>query len=196
MKRITRLLLFSAPLLVPTLLLAEEAEHAEAVPQHVPPFVWFHLLNLTILVFVLYRLMRKPFRDFLVKRQDTIREALEKAESARIDAERQNELYRQRLAGLSEEIATLRMQTETVSRAEADQLIASATSMAARIETDTQRLLKDELARARYQLRQEAIDLAIKLAEGLLAGRITESDQRRLAEEYLQRVGNTSTEIH
>ena len=154
------------------------------------------MFNLAVLVFILYRLLRKPLHEFLIKRQDTIREALEHAESARLEAERRNEQYQRRLTGLEQEIAAMRTQTETAAQAEGAQLIANAKMTVVRLEQDTQRLLKDELTRARYQLRQEAIELAMRLAEGLLAGRITEADQRRLAEEYLQRVSQSTTEIH
>lgn len=195
MKRIARPVMLIGLMLMPVLAMAQEHEHAEAVPTGISWYVWFHLVNLTILLIVLYRLLRQPLRDYLVRRQDTIREALERAENARKEAAHLSELYRARLAGLSEEIASLRIQAESSAKAESAQLIASAQAAASRIESDSQRLLKDELFRARYQLRQEAIELAIKLAESLLSSQTTDADQRRLAEDYLRRVGQ-STEIH
>ncbi len=188
-------LILQIPLLVASsTLLAEEGHHAEA-PHAVPQNVWFHFINLGILLFILFRLLRAPLRDYLVRRQDAIREALEKAESAKRTADEKLALYEKRIAQLDEEISTMRREVEVSVKEEANRLVAQSVAAATRLEADTLRLLNDELGRARYALRREAIDLAIQMAERLLKENMTDVDQRRLAEDYLQRVAQ-STEIH
>ncbi len=73
--------------------------------------------------------------------------------------------------------------------------LANAQATAARIQTDVKRLLEDELNRARHQLRRETVEIAFALAERLLRERVEAADQRRLAEEYLKQIVQ-STEVH
>jgi F-type H+-transporting ATPase subunit b len=194
MKRFFVSLWISLPLWSSAVLLASEegghSEHGGAI--EVPFNVWFQFVNLAILVYVLYRAARQPARDFFLKRADGIREALERSETARKEAEAKLKEYEVRMSGLEAEIRNFKEESEAATRAESERIIASANASATRLETDTRRLLNDELARARFQLRQEAIELAVQLAQQLMTQRMTDADQRRLAEDYLKRMSRTT----
>lgn len=185
--------------LLPTLLLASEgaehgAEHAEA-PHGPPMTVWFHLINFIILAAILYRQARRPIHEAIVRRSDSVREQLEKSERARKEAEAKAAELDARLQSLSSEINSMKEQAQVDAREEAARAVANAEAMATRMKADADKLLKDEVARARVQMRQEVIGLAIDLASRLLSEKVTQDDQKRLADEYLRQM-NQSREIH
>ncbi len=171
-------------------------EHGESAGPPHPNWMYLalHVVNLAILLYILYRFLRKPVKEYLMKRQDTMRDALESAEKARRDAEELKREYEKRLSELDHEISTFKASVEKKGREEAARVQANAKAMSERIQADMKRLLDDELTRARHQLRTETVEIAFALAERLLRQRVDESDQRRLAEEYLNHVVQ-STEI-
>ena len=57
--------------------------------------------------------------------------------------------------------------------------------LAAEVAEDLAREIADEGARARRAIRDEAVILAVQLAEGILAGQVQSGDQKRLADEFL-----------
>jgi F-type H+-transporting ATPase subunit b len=61
--------------------------------------------------------------------------------------------------------------------------------MAAKIEQEADAKAASAVARARTELRAEAARLAVELAEELLAKSVTAADQKRLIDEYMQKVG-------
>ncbi len=158
-------------------------------------YIAFHVINLTILFGIIYFFARRKVKDFLIRRQDALRDAIEQAEQAKREAEEMKREYERRLAELDGEVDALNREVEAKAREEAARIVANAEAMSERVRSDVQRLLDDELSRARHQLRSEAVELAFELAERLLRERIEESDQRRLAEDYLKHV-TQSTEIH
>jgi len=185
--------------LLPALLMASEgaehgAEHAEA-PHGPPMTVWFHPINFVILAVILVRQARRPIHDHIVRRSDTVREQLEKSEKARKEAEARASELDARLQALTGEIDAMKVQAAADVKEEAARLVANAEAMANRMKTDADKLLRDEVARARVQMRQEVIGLAIDLAARMLSEKVNQDDQRRLADEYLRQM-TQSKEIH
>lgn len=187
--------LCAIPGVMPTLLLASGgAEHAEA-PHGPPSFVWFHLINFVILAGFLFTKLRRPIFDHVLRRSDGIRDQLERADNARKEAEARAAELEVRLAGLTAELDTMIKQAEADAQLESQRLIANSEATAVRMKADAERLLKEEVTRARVQMRQEVITLAVELAERLLTEKITQTDQRRLADDYLRQMSQ-SKEMH
>ena len=182
-------------LLSPLTLSAAEhgVEGAGPEPQWI--YIVFHVINLCIALYIIYFYARKPLRDYLIRRQDSVRDVLEKAEAEKVAAEEMKMAYEARIAALDGEMAAFRQEVETKAREDASRILENAKAAVARTQQETQRLLNDELERSRQQLRRETVTLAIELAEKLLVQHINEADQQRLAPDYLKRVVQ-STEIN
>lgn len=192
----SKLVITAVLMLTPGLLLAGggEGEHAEA-PHGVPSHVWFHLINFSILAYFLFTKLRRPLRDHLIKRHDTIKEALERSEVLRQQAEARADELAKKLEGLNAEIDLMRAQAQADAEREAERLLANAEANVIRMKADADKLLQEEVNRASARMRQEVIDLALELASRMLKERITAQDQERLAGQYLEQMGR-STEIH
>ena len=68
-------------------------------------------------------------------------------------------------------------------------ILTSAKEMATKIEQEADSKAASAVARARLELRAEAARLAVELAEELLSKNVTAADQKRLVDEYMQKVG-------
>ncbi|HID98326.1 MAG TPA: ATP synthase F0 subunit B, partial [Thermodesulfobacteriaceae bacterium] len=72
--------------------------------------------------------------------------------------------------------------------AEKEKIISQAHEAAERIKAQAELYVEQELAKARAELRAEAADLAVKMAEELIVKNVTDQDHQKLISENLERV--------
>lgn len=169
----------------PLALLASSGEHHQEVPPSIPIHVWFHLLNLCILLYFLIKWARPAVSNYLIKRHDTIRDVLERSQKLEQAAVAKNLVYEERLKTIDQEILALKKQAEEDAKKESLQIVANAKKMADRILADSERMLKEELERARYQIKKESVELAVESARSVIVSKITPQDHEQIAEKYL-----------
>jgi F-type H+-transporting ATPase subunit b len=145
----------------------------------------FHLLNLLILVGVLVWFGRRPIAAFLRDRSLDIKKELEDSAAVEQEARSRYEELEQRLATFEDEVARMRTEADTVAASERERTLERAAEAATRIEKAAERTIRDETLRARRVLRQEAVELAVKLAEDTLRREVATSDRERLARDFL-----------
>ncbi len=130
-----------------------------------------------------------PMINALEKREADIRDALAKADQAKIEAEELSAKYEEQLQ---------------VGRKEAQQLVADSRSAAKKLqvdlEKDARRQADELLAGAREQISAErdralrdiqatVVDLSVEIAGKVLERNISTADNRKLADETLRRIG-------
>ena len=168
-------------LLLPSVAFAAGGEHG-GVPWDK---IALHAVNFVILVGGLYFVARTAINDAVRNRTLAIRNELDEAVRAKAQAQAQFDVLQARLDGFVAELATLRAEGVAESEREA-QYIAERTKRDVELtKSNTERIIRDETARARVRLQQDAAELAVRLAEELLKGRMTGDDQSRLAREFL-----------
>ncbi|MCX7817144.1 MAG: ATP synthase F0 subunit B [Syntrophales bacterium] len=150
-------------------------------------FGW-RLLNFAVLVGFLYWLSAKKIKEFFVTRKDDIKIALDRAESARKEAEEKYKEYTVRLAKATDEIAGLVKMIEEQGLAEKEKIIEDAKVAALKIEEDTKARMEQEFKTATIELRKEAVKLSVQMAEEILRREITQKDHEALVREYLDKV--------
>ncbi|UCG13442.1 MAG: ATP synthase F0 subunit B [Deltaproteobacteria bacterium] len=145
----------------------------------------WQVLNFLILAFFLVKLLKEPLMRFFRQRSGTIREQLEGAEAASLEAERELQDLERRFETLEEEIQNLQQAIDEQAEKERDKIIASAKRTAEQI-LDKARLESAILVReARRRLRREIVDQAVSSAEESIRKAITSGDQERLVGDYL-----------
>jgi len=181
-----KILTLFATLLVPIAALASgDAEEAD----HTAHFVW-EWVNLLILVGVLVYFTRKPVLSYLGDRRSGIQENLEGAEQLLRDSEARLRDWQARVDGMEAEAADIRRTAQAAAEQERERIIADAHTMAERIERDATSAVERETRRARVALREEASELAVELAAGLLRDGVTDQDRDRLVDEFVERLEN------
>lgn len=150
--------------------------------------VGFHALNFALFAGLLIWLAGPTVRDALRARSLAVRKELDEAARVKADAAERHEAVSKRLAAIEGEINEIRGRAKAEAEAEERRIEERAKEAAARIADGAQRQIRDEAARARFELRREAVELAVQLAESVLKTQVSAVDQKRLAQEFLETV--------
>jgi F-type H+-transporting ATPase subunit b len=140
-------------------------------------------VNFFILLFILQRLLYKPFLAKMEERTNAIKQSLDQAQAARAEAVRQQEENEAKLRAAYVEAAAIREQALKEAAEESRKHIEAAQNQARRLVDDTKAQLDAEVRRARDELRREVSDLAVAVAEKLVRRTLREDDHRRLVAE-------------
>jgi len=172
---------------------AEAGEHGAA---HSTSEGWWvlarHALNLIALGWVLVRFALPALRDFMRQRSEALRERIDGAKLQLAAAQQELAQLRAQLGSADSEAQDLIEQAERAARAEQERSLERARESAERLREDARRIADQELERARAVLRAEAAQLATEAATRLLQERIDANDDRRLFDEFAQRMGSAS----
>jgi F-type H+-transporting ATPase subunit b len=152
----------------------------------------FAILNFVLLVWLVVKFGRKPFRDYLQQRHSSVRKDLEDAAALHTQARQQLDEMDGKLRGLDREIAEIKAAVAADAQLEKERIIKAAQAEAERIIAQADDTLSKELNRARHRLELEAVDAAMKAAEKLLKQKVNDADRQRLAEEYFHQLGSGS----
>jgi F-type H+-transporting ATPase subunit b len=131
----------------------------------------------------------KPIRKGLRDRRAEIEKTLADAQAAQEAAEAKYREYSDKLARATEEIAGIAEAIRREGEVEREKILVAAREMAVKIERETDNKAAGAVSKARAELREEAARLAVELAEGLLKKQVSADDQKRLVDEYMQKVG-------
>jgi len=155
--------------------------------------LFYPILNFVLLIGVLVYFTRKPIQAFFAERRRAIHEDLERAAELQRQAEERYAKWQRRLVDLERELEGIRRTGRERAEAEREHILADARANATRIEQTARLAVEQELRRAREQLRDEASELAVELAAGLLRDQVTEADRDRLLDEFIARVEQAPT---
>jgi F-type H+-transporting ATPase subunit b len=150
-----------------------------------------HLVNLVALIALLGFALKTPTRDFLAFRRTTVKEQLDEAWDAKSGAEERYSELQGRLDNFSAEIDVILTRVREDAEAERARIVAQAERSASQMAAAAERTVEEERRRARSELRAEAIDLALGMAESAISGGVREDDHSRLATNYLSKMQET-----
>ena len=149
----------------------------------------YRALNFGLVVAMLVYFLRKPLKKGLAGRTEDIEKALAEAKQAKEAAEAKFAEYDRKLAQATEEIAEISAAIRREGELEKQRIIENAKQLAIKVEQEAENAAGLEIAKARHALRQEAVQLAVSLAEEMLTKNFTKDDDTRLIDEYMQKVG-------
>jgi F-type H+-transporting ATPase subunit b len=183
----TRLVSFVLTILLPMAALAEDIPEAH----HVPGVPWaklaFTAINFSIFVYIISRSW-PTLRNFMLERRNAVRDALEKADRARREAEALKADMEHRLEKLAGELETMLQQARADIAVERDQILAAARRTAEAIQRDAERTAENEMRQAREQLRAEVAHHALAIAERIAPQQLTGDDQTRFVRDFVSEV--------
>jgi len=171
---------------VETAAIAEEA-HAEHEAHHkkqVMDFVW-RLVDFIVLAFILYKVLSKAIKGFLAGRKKEVAAAIGDAEGARESARTRYDECMGRLEAAESEIGDIVERMKAQGRAEKDKIIGDARNAAEEIRRDAKARMDMEFKEASLQLRAEATELAVQLAEDVLKRNIDTKDHEKMVGNFL-----------
>lgn len=150
-------------------------------------YAW-RMLNFAILAFLIYKLTWKKMKEFFIGRREGIKASMEEAVKAKEEAEKKFKEYSERLDKASGEIEGISEMIKAQGAAEKEKLIESAVKTAEKMKEDSRARVDQELKKASNQLRLEAAQLAVSMAEDVLAKTIKKEDHEKMVKESLDRM--------
>ena len=149
----------------------------------------YRIMNFAVLVIALVILLRKPLKQGLKSRSQSIADELSELEVKRDEARKEYALLEKRIAEAEKEREAILAEYRALGEKEMVGILAEAQAMADRIKNQARFTIEQETAMAKAELRRELAEMSASLAEDLLKEKITAEDQTRLVDEYLQKVG-------
>ena len=147
-------------------------------------------INFLILLFILKRLLYKPFLAKMGERTQAIQKSLDEAQAARAEATRQQEENETRLRAAHAEAAAIRAQAMKDASEEQKRLVEAARAESQRLVESAKAQMDADVRRAREELRREVAGLATAVAEKLVRRSLRDEDHRRIVAEAITQVGN------
>jgi len=151
----------------------------------------YRVLDFGVTFGALYFLLRGPFKRALGARRQRVVDELEQARQMQASAERQFAAVQKQLADADAQIARLSAELQGESAMQCRRIEEQAQKLTAEIRAEAARSAEREIAEARKQLHQEAVRLAMQLAEQRLQQQLAPEDQARLIDEYLRKAGES-----
>jgi F-type H+-transporting ATPase subunit b len=167
---------------------AEEGAHAAGHGGVPWSFVIWHAVNLVVLGGILIFLLRKPARDALRNRAVMVRRAIDEANKARDDANARVVELESKLSHFRDELDRMYSEVRAAAERERQLILEQAEREAEAVRGSAERAIRDETARARRSLQEEAVNLAIRAAEGILVRQARPEDQERLSGDLIRTI--------
>jgi F-type H+-transporting ATPase subunit b len=151
--------------------------------------VIFPAINFIIYAAVLYYFALPALRSFLRSRREEVVSTMAQASEKKRQAEALVGEYRAKLAGADQEIRSLQASLRDEGEAEKSKLLKEAQALATKIGDDARFLAEQEAKAARQKIREDMASRAESTARDLVQKHISAADQARLAQEFIQQIG-------
>ena len=121
-------------------------------------------------------------------RREEIKESLEKSVARKAEAEKKYREYSEKLDKAASEIDGIFEMIKAQGVTEKQKIIEDAEKTAKKMKEDAQTRIEQEMKKATDQLKAQAVDLSVKMAEEVLKRSITEDDHKSMVKEYIDKV--------
>lgn len=152
-------------------------------------FAW-KTLDFIILIGFLYWLLAAKIKGFFVGRRQEIKDSMENASVQKTEAEKKYREYSEKIDKASQEIDGIMEMIKAQGVAEKQKIIEDADKVAQKMKEDAQARIEQEFNKASSQLRSEAVQLSVAMAEEILKKNITAQDHEVMVREYMDKVVN------
>ena len=168
-----------------------QAWAAGGAEHHVPAIseVIFPALNFLIYAFIIIKFALPPVRSFLQNRRDQVVATMAQASAKKAAAQALVDEYKAKLAALDQQVRSLQATLRQEGERDKAKLVGEANAMAVKIKADASILADQEVKMARQKIREDMAIQAEATARALLQRNLSVDDQNRLADEFIQSIG-------
>ena len=150
----------------------------------------YRFINFALLVIILFVAIRKSgLKDSLSGRIEEIKQRLEDLRKEKEEAESQYKDLERKLRDFEAKKKEIIEQFQNEGQAEKERIIAEANERAKQIVKQAELTIQQEMQSAKDRLRREVMELAAGKAQEIIAKDMTDEDQDRLVDEFIERVG-------
>jgi len=157
-----------------------------------PVALLIQCINFAILLFIIVKFGKKPFKEYLKNRHETVKERIEEAERLLKEAQEVKALYTEKLEKLPGEIEAFRAQALKEAETERAKILAEAQELASRIREQARLAYEQEMKETLSRVRAEVVAHTIETAEEVVRERFTKEDHDRMVEDFITNVGSVT----
>lgn len=150
--------------------------------------IFWEIISFGILLWVLSKFAIPPIVEALDTRERKIRETIEQAEQSQSTAEQRLQDYDTKLRGAAQEAEAILAEAKTKAQRLLEENEQRLRVESDRIKAETTQEIDRERRKALQDIRGEAANLALLVAEKVLSRSLSDDDHRRLADEALAAV--------
>ena len=152
--------------------------------------IFWELVSFGILAWILYKFAFPPIVDALETRERKIRDSIDQAEQNRLTAEQRLQAYEAKLSGAAQEAEAIVAEAKAKAQRLLEENEQRLRADSQRIQAETAQEIERERRKALQDIRGEAADMALLVAEKVLTRTLSDDDHRRLAQEALHAVAS------
>ena len=147
------------------------------------------VINTIVLIGLLVYFVKKPLVTFFSDRKEQILKDLAEAVEQREEALRLLADYKEKIAGMEEELERMRVELRKSAEGDSEKIMANAERMSSAMVESAKITAEQEVRKARETLKKESVDLAVQMAETMIREKISEQERKSIVEDYLVKVG-------
>jgi F-type H+-transporting ATPase subunit b len=152
----------------------------------------YRWINFTLLVIILVVVLRKvPVKEYFTSRIEGIKKELEDLKKQREAAEKKAQDLETKLKAFEGQRKEILAQYKADGLAEKERILAEARDRAKQILEQAEMSIQYELQTAKEKLKDEVVAVAAQRAEEIIACEMTDRDQDRLVNEFIETLGKT-----
>ncbi len=144
--------------------------------------------NFVVLIGLLYWLLASKTKDFFSGRRVEIKESLEKSVERKAEAEKKYREYSEKLDKAALEIDGIFEMIKAQGVTEKQKIIEDAEKTAKKMKEDASARIEQEMKKATDQLKAQAVELSVQMAEDILKRNITKDDHKAMVKDYINKV--------
>ena len=142
-----------------------------------------------VFIALLWYFTNKPVKKLLIKRTESIREALDAAEKAKNEAVAQMKEYEEKMVQLEKELEMMKESARKTALAEKDFMIEETKKQIELMKQFAVNTIQSETERAKHDLQEEVVNLAMEKAEKRLIQEVTGQNATNLLNNYVKGIG-------
>jgi len=152
----------------------------------------YRFINFALLVIILFIVLKRiPIKEYFTSRIEGIKKELEDLKKQREAAERKARDLESKLKAFEGERKEILEQYKADGLAEKERILAEARERAKQVLQQAEVSIQYEMQTAKEKLKQDVVALAAQRAEEIIAREMTEKDQDRLVNEFIEKLGKT-----
>ena len=168
---------------------------------HYTPLISFNwtLLMVMITFIILFLIMKKFFfekiHNFMVAREDKIKDAFDNASASNRMADERLVEYNNKLAEINTEKHEILLQTKQKADEHAHEIIAAAEKKASAILTKAEKDIQMGQQKAIEEMKEQISQIALFAAEKIIEQNLNEKDQQHIIDGVIEQVGKSEWKI-
>lgn len=147
-------------------------------------------VSFLIILFVAIKFVWPPITNMLDERAVNIRESLERAEAAKVEAEHLLEEYRHTMAEARKEAGSILQQAKQAAESTRSEAAAKAAAEYDALLVKAREAIEGEKRAAIAELQRSVADLSVSIAGKLIGSELSNDDHLKVIEKYVSEAGS------